>query len=406
MGNMMSCPEGHPLMSIDFKETSFNWICDRCKKSFSSNEGRWRCCSKCDFDHCTPCINCEIDYNPDHPHTLAYVNYKCKECGESSEGDRMYCPTCKLTYDACYPCALLKIMSKDASSTTAVKSIQVESTPFASGTTRDVFKVAATMNDGSKQAYVLKAFKPKYFNEKWDMGIFVKIHLKAGELAVQFNKEVQLNHPIIFKQPILHSMSTTFQRDGKPVFVKGEKVALEPFIHGHYEKFTSNSGYILEGYTAPEVFSHYTWHKTRELIVCDLQGVRQIKGDKNDAYYFSDPAINSLKQSWGPTDLGKDGILNFFKKHKCTKFCIKWAKPSIDDAPGIVEEIQRTTYAASRAPDRAKPQPGIDVELAQLLANLLAVASPGVRGPVDDHTTMLRVDEKTAYAVPRPQGKE
>ncbi|CAG0893319.1 unnamed protein product [Darwinula stevensoni] len=108
---------------------------------------------------------------------------------------------------------------------------------------------------GSKEAYVLKSFKPQFFNANWDIGMFVKIHLKARELADQFNMEVQLNHPIIFKQPILHSMRSAFQKNGKDVFVKGEKVALEPFIYGRYEKFTSNSGYILDGYTAPLLHS-------------------------------------------------------------------------------------------------------------------------------------------------------
>ncbi|CAG0888748.1 unnamed protein product [Darwinula stevensoni] len=280
-----------------------DWTCDSCKKSFSSNEARWRCCSKCDFDHCTPCIK-KVDYKPKHPHTLAYVSYKCSECGENSVGDRVYCPTCKVTYDACYRCVLRKITAKDATlnGSGSVKSISVNATPFASGATRDAFKVEATMEDGKKQPYVLKAFKPKFFNAGMEMDIVVKIHLKAYELALEFNKEMQLNHPIIFKRPILHTMSTTVEKDGKPVFVKGEKVALEPFIHGEYEKFSSNSGFILDGYTAPGVFTHFTWHKTQELIVCDLQGVRQIKGNEHDAYYFTDPAINSLKQNWGPTD--------------------------------------------------------------------------------------------------------
>ena len=155
--------------------------------------------------------------------------------------------------------------------------------------------------------------------------------------------------------------------------LQGEKVALEPFIHGTYEKFSSNSGFILDGYTAPEVFTHYTWHKTKELIVCDLQGVRQITGDEYDAYYFTDPAINSLKQNWGPTDIGKPGIMNFFRTHKCSKFCNMWTRPSLDDLlTRRVPVVQRTTYADSSAPGRPMPQPGMDAELSHMFALLLA----------------------------------
>ena len=79
---------------------------------------------------------------------------------------------------------------------------------------------------GSKRNYVMKAFKPQFFNEKWDMDVFVKIHLKACELADQFNKDMQLNHPVIFKQPMLHTISTTLEKDGKPLFVKVSVVHL------------------------------------------------------------------------------------------------------------------------------------------------------------------------------------
>ena len=184
-------------------------------------------------------------------------------------------------------------------------------------------------------------------------------------------------------------------------------MVLEPVIYGDYVKFSSNSGFILDGYTAPEVFTHYTWHKTRELIVCDLQGVRQITGDANDAYYFTDPAINSLRQTWGPTDMGPTGIVNFFKSHTCSKFCNTWVKPLLPEQAKPLQVIQKTTYAASSPSGGAKPQPGMDTELAQLFGNLLArIAISGGTPPVDDHTTMVRVSQKTTYAIPRIPGKK
>ena len=56
---------------------------------------------------------------------------------------------------------------------------------------------------------------------------------------------------------------------------KQEWVAVEPFIDGEYKKFNSNSGAVLEWSEALAAFSHYTYNASdRELIVCDLQGVR------------------------------------------------------------------------------------------------------------------------------------
>ena len=145
----MSCPKGHAVISVDYQPFSSNWKCDGCKKSFTSNEARWRCCSKCNFDLCLPCIMA-VDFKPNHSHALAYVMYVCNECRESSMGDRVYCPTCKVGYDACYRCALCKIAAKNPTEDGGggVKSIIINPTPFASGATRDAFKVAATMKDG------------------------------------------------------------------------------------------------------------------------------------------------------------------------------------------------------------------------------------------------------------------
>ena len=158
--------------------------------------------------------------------------------------------------------------------------------------------------------------------------------------------------------------------------MQGEKVALEPFLQGDFQKFVSNSGYILDEYTAPGVFTHYTWYKTQELIVCDLQGVRQVNGNEEDGYYFTDPAINSLKQNWGPTDMGKQGILNFFSIHKCSKFCIMWDKPPTDDYKALLPVVQRTTYTDLSSPDSPKSQSGMDAELSQMFSQLLPGMSP------------------------------
>jgi hypothetical protein len=53
-----------------------------------------------------------------------------------------------------------------------------------------------------------------------------------------------------------------------------------------------------------DAFQHYTYVKSdKYAICCDLQGV--LTGNK---YYLTDPAVNSIDQSFGNTDMGKKGI--------------------------------------------------------------------------------------------------
>lgn len=59
--------------------------------------------------------------------------------------------------------------------------------------------------------------------------------------------------------------------------------------------------------------SHYTYIKSNKLVVCDLQGV-----ERQDRYLLADPAINSnAAGQYGLTDLGVQGIQQFFRHHSC-----------------------------------------------------------------------------------------
>jgi len=50
-----------------------------------------------------------------------------------------------------------------------------------------------------------------------------------------------------------------------------------------------------------DTFHHYSYVKSgKYAICCDLQGV--ITGNK---YYLTDPAVNSVDQRFGNTDIGK-----------------------------------------------------------------------------------------------------
>lgn len=101
---------------------------------------------------------------------------------------------------------------------------------------------------------------------------------------------------------------------------------VEPLIR-YYTKFTSNSGWIDDSndweVRAMEAFSHFTYHSSGgHLLVRDLQGrYRYDRSGRKSRFELTDPAINSVNQSYGPTDLGYRGIESFFANHECNEYC-------------------------------------------------------------------------------------
>jgi len=65
-------------------------------------------------------------------------------------------------------------------------------------------------------------------------------------------------------------------RPNKPLF------AAEKFIEGHYEKHSSNNGFVEESHyrLTPHAFSHFTYMVTNgQRIIVDLQGVGDLFTD-------------------------------------------------------------------------------------------------------------------------------
>mmetsp|Transcript_20263 Transcript_20263/g.23286 ORF Transcript_20263/g.23286 Transcript_20263/m.23286 type:complete len:142 (+) Transcript_20263:556-981(+) len=104
-----------------------------------------------------------------------------------------------------------------------------------------------------------------------------------------------------------------------------KKKLVEPMLEGEFFKFNSNSGYT-NGAELMQALSHFSHHYTDgQHLLCDLQG-----GNYDDAYVLTDPVVMSNDNSkiYGPTDLGSEGIENFFARHQCGLFCRrKWSKP-------------------------------------------------------------------------------
>jgi len=98
---------------------------------------------------------------------------------------------------------------------------------------------------------------------------------------------------------------------------------VEPLIKGTYQKFNSNTGFQANGFAEMAALSHFSYHFTKgKAFLCDLQG-----GCYSDCYVLTDPVIMSSCRKYGTTDLGQDGIDNFFFYHRCTSCCdSSWAR--------------------------------------------------------------------------------
>ena len=96
--------------------------------------------------------------------------------------------------------------------------------------------------------------------------------------------------------------------------------SIEEFIGGSFIKWSNNIGNLNESdYTCTlDAFSHWTYSATSGyLTVSDLQGFRS----SSNEYVLTDPAISCIIRQFTETDLGQDGIDQYFLKHKCNHIC-------------------------------------------------------------------------------------
>ena len=190
-------------------------------------------------------------------------------------------------------------------------------TYLASGAHRHVYQGFYTKGPRKGQGAVKKEFKTgsvfenSFFNED------IKATRAAQSMIGAFNtlqnrKKVYLNEPKVWK---------SVQPDSAG---RHAKCLVEPLIQGEYHKFNSNTAYIVEDFHTMQALSHFSYHHSGgQRLLCDLQG-----GYYDDFYVLTDPVICSVEKAFGATDLGLDGIENFFGYHRCNHLCgSHWLKP-------------------------------------------------------------------------------
>ncbi|EPS39751.1 hypothetical protein H072_6459 [Dactylellina haptotyla CBS 200.50] len=192
---------------------------------------------------------------------------------------------------------------------------------FGSGSFKLVY--AGTYKTGQRkgQSCVAKEFKSGSVVEEHYFEEELNICAKAQEIINEFNEAEIIEQEIHPNKPEIWTYT-----GGRK---SGQKNLVEPMIT-NFEKFNSNSGWVKQnsnGWTVVmQALSHFSYHNSGgEYLLCDLQG-----GRYSDGCVLSDPVIMSKDQDCGPADLGMDGIMSFFQRHRCGEYCeSSWSKPPI-----------------------------------------------------------------------------
>ena len=128
----------------------------------------------------------------------------------------------------------------------------------------------------------------------------------------------------------------------------GEYVWIEDYLHGKFIKWNSNSGWFSKDIDSSiQSFCHWTYHYSKgKYLYCDAQGIRT-----PNSYILTDPCIisnteNGLK--FGPTDMGKEYLNNWFLNHECNNCCKKnWLKPTQIEQHSVRKAVKQHTVRAT-----------------------------------------------------------
>lgn len=170
--------------------------------------------------------------------------------------------------------------------------------------------------------------------------------------------------------------------DALPPFMVGER-----YLPGVFRKYNGNHGYVdpdLPDSEIAQAFSHFTFEASRgKHMVLDLQGVHLDKGQRRNPHLIlTDPQVVSLDRSFGPGDLGDEGMRAFFRSHRCGVTCQRM---------GLGQDALRRYRQAARK-DSASPMPAASTTALTPATPTTAAATSGNSGSISD----LRVADPDA----------
>ena len=207
------------------------------------------------------------------------------------------------------------------------RQIWIHERPFAKGVLRFAYPAVLNVSDGLKEEAVLLNCVVKesisldpQCNTKQYHEESLEIQVISNYLSFKFGQLFSKAENKFEKQTRMRFLDVDLIR----VKETGVYYCIEEFVEGVFKKWSNNEGYVNTSDYAHflNAFSHWTYTYTNEyLIVTDLQGFVY----KNNEYILTDPAILCEVDSdrFGSTNLGSNGIREFFANHSCNKICKK-----------------------------------------------------------------------------------
>lgn len=190
-------------------------------------------------------------------------------------------------------------------------SLQLKPKPFDKGT----FRLAFYAQEGSKK----KVLKSLIISRSFDLDYEEhKENLRLQIISKYFTDQFNAAKPR--SCPVVNYTDVAIYE----VMHNGVKTAMfsEDLLEGEFIKFNNNADYVFDSTIdlAPQTFSHFSYQKSaKQVLVCDIQGVRS-----GSNYLLTDPACHKLGTEgveFGDANHGELGMRNFFKAHKCNRFC-------------------------------------------------------------------------------------
>ncbi|KAL8570108.1 hypothetical protein ACOMHN_033787 [Nucella lapillus] len=231
--------------------------------------------------------------------------------------------------------------------------------PFHEGKDRAVYKGILNGQGPKRGRFCVVKAKLDVTAKRHDWRHVQEAVRKAHALSRSFNALVQAR-AISFQWPRIAELETVsdftplvrlFKPHDKRMH-KEEMVIIEDHLDGPFQTFSSAVGWVSpESKTdVTQAFSHFTWHATRELVVCGLKGVATGHG-----FRLTTPTIHSRCRQYGLTDGGVAGIVEFFSSHRCNNICSSWPGP---DVPEIKSQPEVKVHSStSPSPTATKNQP-------------------------------------------------
>ncbi len=209
-----------------------------------------------------------------------------------------------------------------------------ENEPFQTGGVRKAFKgkFYGTGEYHNRVAVVKVFIDPTLRHDANIFSVDFKTNTFFASVVDAFNEHISLDKKVSFRRPMhaqikhvptrgVFLLSRIFywdQENATKHFDRQTNVFIEEFLEGEFVKFISNNGWVSKNCpSTPPALAHFSWVKSKgDYLVCDIQGVRS-----SDKYELSDPAVHSIDQRFGTTDLGLIGMFMFFSTHVCNDLC-------------------------------------------------------------------------------------